>query len=79
LYIYQGIVIQNSYDIGGDRGPSDFNAASRTTMSGIYHLPFHGNRFKDVEATQTGNPLNFHLAMPRSRVRRYCGPTSPIR
>ncbi len=65
---YQGIVIQNSYDIGGDRGLSDFNAASRTTISGIYQLPFHGNRLKDgwqislVETTQTGNPLNFHTS-----------------
>jgi hypothetical protein len=65
---YQGIVIQNSYDIAGDRGLSDFNAASRTTISGIYQLPFHGNRLKDgwqlslVETTQTGNPLNFHTS-----------------
>jgi hypothetical protein len=65
---YQGIVIQNSYDIAGDRGLSDFNAASRTTISGIYQFPFHGNRFKDgwqlslVETTQTGNPLNFHTS-----------------
>ncbi|HTW66196.1 MAG TPA: carboxypeptidase regulatory-like domain-containing protein [Bryobacteraceae bacterium] len=63
---YQGIVIQNSYDIEGDRGLSDFDARSRTTISGIYELPFKGNRFKDgwqislVETTQTGNPLNFH-------------------
>ena len=33
---YQGIVIQNSYDIAGDRGLSDFNTKSRITISGIY-------------------------------------------
>jgi len=65
---YQGIVIQNSYNIAGDWGPSDFNTESRTTISGIYQLPFKGNRLKDgwefalVETTQTGNPLNFHTS-----------------
>jgi hypothetical protein len=63
---YQGIVIQNSYNIAGDRGLSDFDTRSRLTISGIYQLPFKGNRLKGgwelslVETTQTGNPLNFH-------------------
>jgi hypothetical protein len=65
---YQGIVIQNSNCIQCDWGLSDFNTKSRTTISGIYQLPFKGNRFKEgfelalVETTQTGNPLNFHTS-----------------
>jgi len=65
---YQGVVIQDSYNIRGDRGLSDFDARNRVVISGIYELPFHGNRLKDgwqlslVETTQSGNPLNFHTA-----------------
>jgi len=66
---YQGVVIQNSNCIACDRGLSDFDTRSRITMSGIYQLPFKGNRLKDgwqlslVETTQTGNPLNFHTSL----------------
>ena len=65
---YQGVVIQNSYNIRGDRGLSDFDARQRIVISGVYQLPFKGNRLKDgwqlslVETTQTGNPLNFKTA-----------------
>jgi hypothetical protein len=65
---YQGVVIQNSSCIQCDYGLSDFNTKSRTTVSGIYTLPFKGNRLKEgwqlslVETTQTGNPLNFHTS-----------------
>jgi outer membrane receptor protein involved in Fe transport len=65
---YQGIVIQNSYNINGDRGLSDFDTRNRIVLNGIYQLPFHGNRLKDgwqlslIEQTQTGNPLNFHTS-----------------
>jgi len=65
---FQGVVIQNSNNIRGDRGLSDFDARYRIVISGIYQLPFKGNRFKDgwqislVETTQTGNPLNFRTA-----------------
>jgi hypothetical protein len=65
---YQGVVVQNSYNIAGDRGLSDFDARSRVVISGIYLFPFKGNRFKEgwqislVETTQSGNPLNFHTA-----------------
>jgi hypothetical protein len=37
-----------------DRGLSDFNAKSRTTISGIYQLPFKGNRFKEGLAAFVG-------------------------
>jgi hypothetical protein len=65
---YQGVVIQNSYNVAGDRGLSDFNTKSRFVISGVYTLPFTGNRLKDgwqvslIEQTQTGNPLNFHTS-----------------
>jgi len=32
---------QNSYDIQGDRGPSDFNAVHRFSGSFVYDLPIH--------------------------------------
>lgn len=62
----QGLVIQDSYNIRGDRGLSDFDARNRVVVNAIYNLPFKGNRFKDgwriagVGTAQSGNPLNFH-------------------
>lgn len=64
----EGVVIQNSYDIAGDRGLSDFDARNRFVLSGIYALPFQRNIFvKDwqlslIETLQSGNPLNFHTS-----------------
>jgi len=64
----QGVVVQDSRNIRNDRGLSDFDARHRFVVSGIYELPFHGNRLKDgwqmsiVETAQTGNPLNFHIS-----------------
>ena len=64
----QGLVIQNSYNVAGDRGLSDFDARHRIVLNGIYSLPFKGNRLKEgwevalIETTQTGNPLNFHTS-----------------
>jgi hypothetical protein len=65
---FQGVVIQNSNNIQGDRGNSDFDTRGRLTISGVYELPFKGNRLKSgwqlslVEQTQSGNPLNFHTS-----------------
>ena len=65
---FQGVVIQDSNNINGDRGLSDFDTRNRIVVSGIYELPFKGNRLKDgwqislVEVTQSGNPLNFHTS-----------------
>ncbi len=61
----QGLVIQDSNNIQGDRGNSDFDTRQRIVVSGVYALPFTGNRFKEgwelslIEQTQTGNPLTF--------------------
>ena len=62
----QGLVLQDSNNVHGDRGLSDFDVRHRVVISGIYSLPFRGNRLKEgwqfslIEQIQTGNPLNFH-------------------
>jgi hypothetical protein len=60
----QGVVVQNSYDLAGNRGLSDFDARHRFVVSAIYELPFHKNRLVGgwqlaaVVQSQSGNPLN---------------------
>ena len=60
----QGVVIQDSYNVRGSRGLSDFDARHRFVFSGIYELPFHGNRLVDgwqlssIVQSQSGNPVN---------------------
>jgi outer membrane receptor protein involved in Fe transport len=62
----QGLVIQDSYNIRGDRGLSDFDVRNRFVFSSVYDLPFKGNRFVEgwefslIEQVQSGNPINFH-------------------
>jgi hypothetical protein len=57
-------VVQNSYDLDGSRGPSDFDARHRFVVSAIYELPFRGNRLVEgwqlsaIAQSQSGNPLN---------------------
>jgi hypothetical protein len=64
----EGYVIQNSYNIHGDRGLSDFDARNRFVLSGIYSLPFEHNvatrgwQLSLIETLQSGNPLNFHTS-----------------
>ena len=59
-----GIVVQNSNDLRGDRGLSDFDARHRVVVSVIYELPFRGNPFLDgwqlsgIFQAQSGNPVN---------------------
>jgi hypothetical protein len=56
--------LQDSTNIAGSEGPSDFDVRHRVSVNASYDLPFHGNRLKDgwqvvvVEQAQTGNPLN---------------------
>lgn len=58
------LTVQNSYDIRGDRGLSDFDARHRLVVSGIYELPFKGSRIKEgwqlacIAQAQSGNPVN---------------------
>ena len=60
----QGIVVQNSYDLRGDRGLSDFDARHRVVARAIYDLPFNINRFVKgwqlavIVQAQSGNPVN---------------------
>jgi len=60
----QGIVVQNSYTLRGDRGLSNFDVRHRVTASAIYGLPFRGNRFAEswqlalIVQAQRGNPVN---------------------
>jgi hypothetical protein len=61
----QGLVIQNSYNIAGDRGLSDFDTRNRFTLDGVYDLPFKGRFISGweislIEQIQSGNPINFH-------------------
>jgi hypothetical protein len=56
--------LQNSYDMRNDRGLADFDARHRFVFSGIYELPFSGNRavsgwtFALISTLQSGNPVN---------------------
>ena len=59
-----GILVQNSNDLPGERGPSDFDARHRFVFSSLCDLPFHGNRFVSgwqlgvIVQSQSGNPFN---------------------
>jgi outer membrane receptor protein involved in Fe transport len=60
----QGVVIQDSYNLRDSRGLSDYDARHRFVISGLYELPFRGNKFKEgwqlstIVQLQTGNPVN---------------------
>jgi carboxypeptidase family protein len=66
----QGVVVQNSLNILGDYGPSDFDARHHLTISAIYDLPFKGNRIIQgwrlgtVTTLQSGNPLKIVAGSP---------------
>jgi hypothetical protein len=47
---------QNSQDLNGDRGPSDFNATNRLSFSSVYDLPAH--RWANRSLSWTGPLLN---------------------
>jgi len=59
-----GIIAQNSYDVAGSRGLSDFDARHRFVISALYELPFRGNRWVEgwqvaaIVQSQSGNPVN---------------------
>jgi hypothetical protein len=56
--------VQNNLNPAGDYGRSDFDTRHHFVFSGIWTLPFHGNRLKDgwllanITQAQSGNPLN---------------------
>lgn len=59
-----GIVGQNSYNLRGDRGLSDFDVRHRFVISAIYDLPFSGSQWVTgwqlaaIVQSQGGNPIN---------------------
>jgi hypothetical protein len=59
-----GIAAQDSYNLAGSRGLSDFDARHRFVFSALYDLPFRGNRLVEgwqlaaIVQTQSGNPVN---------------------
>jgi Carboxypeptidase regulatory-like domain/TonB dependent receptor len=60
----QGVVVQDSFNIQGSRGLSDFDARHRFVINWLYELPFKGNRlvegwqFSSITQLQSGNPVN---------------------
>ena len=61
----QGLdTVQNNFNPLGDYGLSDFDARNHFVFSGIWNLPFHGNRLiegwllANITQLQSGNPLN---------------------
>jgi hypothetical protein len=66
----QGVVVQNGYNIQGDRGLSDYDARHRFVINAIYELPFKGNRLVEgwqvsgITQWQTGNPINILAGNP---------------
>ncbi|HET6891929.1 MAG TPA: carboxypeptidase regulatory-like domain-containing protein [Pyrinomonadaceae bacterium] len=59
----QGVTVQDSFNLRGDRGLSDFDARHRFVINGIYELPFHKNQLVDgwqlsfITQAQSGNPV----------------------
>jgi hypothetical protein len=66
----QGIVVQDSTNIFGSVGNSDFDARHRIVGNAIYDLPFKGNRLVSgwsiapIVSFQSGNPFNIVSASP---------------
>ena len=59
-----GNSLQDNFNPRGDYGLSDFDARHHFVFSGVWSLPFHGNRLKEgwllanITQLQSGNPLN---------------------
>lgn len=59
-----GSSLQDNFNPRGDYGLSDFDARHHFVFSGVWTLPFHGNRLKEgwmlanITQLQSGNPLN---------------------
>jgi len=76
-----GIVGQNSYDLRGDRGLSDYDARHRFVISLLYDLPCHGNRLTTgwqlgaIVQSQSGNPVN--IVTSDATVNRVSGTLRP--
>jgi hypothetical protein len=66
----QGQTVQDSNNLRGDRGLSDFDARHRFVISGLYELPFHNNKLVDgwqfaaITQAQSGNPVTILAGAP---------------
>jgi hypothetical protein len=60
----QGVVVQDSLNIRGDRGLSDFDARHRFVINWLYELPLKGGfllegwQLSSIIQLQSGNPVN---------------------
>lgn len=61
------VLPQDSNNLRGEYGPSDFDARNRFVLSGFYNLPFKGNRLVSgwqlgvITQAQSGNPLTAYM------------------
>jgi Carboxypeptidase regulatory-like domain/TonB dependent receptor len=66
----QGVIVQDSFNLRGNRGLSDFDARNRFVANWIYELPFKGNRVIEgwqlagISQWQSGNPINILAGNP---------------
>jgi len=66
----QGVVVQDSFNLRGSRGLSDFDAHNRFVANWLYELPFKGNRviegwqLSGITQWQSGNPINILAGNP---------------
>jgi hypothetical protein len=66
----QGVIVQNSFDLRGNRGLSDFDTRNRFVINALYELPFKGNRviegwqISGITQWQNGNPINILSGNP---------------
>lgn len=73
------IVVQDSRNIRGDRGSSDFDARNRIVLHWLYSLPFHGSRLKEgwqfsaITQWQSGNPITILAGSPPGCPGAGCG------
>jgi hypothetical protein len=62
----QGVSVQDSNNLRGDHGPSDYDARHRFVLNGLHSLPFHGSRLAEgwelasIVTLQSGNPVTLY-------------------
>jgi hypothetical protein len=65
---------QDSGNPAGDYGPSDFDTRHHFSLSGVFDLPYHQNRFVDgwelstITVLQTGDPFTVETTLPNDGI-----------
>jgi hypothetical protein len=65
----QGIILQDSFNVADNYGPSDYDVRHRFVLNAIYELPFQGSRFTEgwqigvITQLQSGNPISIVTAL----------------